>query len=504
MTRGLAVGLLAAALLFPTGAQATQAELFGPSIKSVSMGGASGALEDGAHPLTTHAAGLGLLRHDAFHLQYLGGHVLLSEVEGVTRLDGSDEVMPKVTVQPHVFAVGFAKTLGPWVTAAAHVQLPVPWIYFHETKDPWVPYSMRYQNRVARGMGTAGLSVRIPVRGAPRIGGVLLEDALQGGLWLGFALSVRPRGIINVDLDIIGLEGEPPQVEATLNDVDLAARYVIRPQVSALLDLGTFDARLEGLRVGASWSPASRTDISPIALDVEVINLAALNGLFGLVDLIKAEVFLGLTDMFDPHQVRISAATERPRFALEADVQINLWSELAASYGQVVTGLNGEQGSLSIDFGAESGPDVYDAVSGRILDDNPFRDTVDASLGVELKPPGWAVAGKPDPLELRVRFGVRWQQSAVAPSAGASGLLDGHNLGGGFGLSVLLPVTPGTLLQGPVTIDWGLQVQRLFPVGLPKTDAAIGAAAVPVQYRDGARWPGGWVIASGLAAGLSF
>ncbi|MCP4871912.1 MAG: hypothetical protein GY898_24670 [Proteobacteria bacterium] len=493
-----------ATLLAASPAAATQAELFGPSIKSASMGGASGALEDGAHPLTTNSAGLGLLRHDAFHLQYLGGHVFLSEVDGVVRRDGSDEVMPKVTVQPHVFAIGFAKMLGPWVTAAAHVQLPVPWIYFHETKDPWVPYSMRYQNRVARGMGTAGLSVRLPVRGAPKIGGVLLDDALQGGLWLGFGLSVRPRGIINVDLDIIGIEGDPPQVEATLNDVDLAARYVIRPQVSALLDFGTFDKRLEGLRLGASWSPASRTEISPIALDVEVINLAALNGLFGLVELIKAEVFLGLTDMFDPHQVRISMALDRPRFAIEADAQVNLWSQLAASYGQVVTGLNGEQGSLSIDFGGESGPDVYEAVSGRVLDDNPFHDTVDANLGVELRPPGWAIAGKPDPLELRVRFGVRWQQSAVSASPGASGLLDGHNLGGGFGLGVLLPVKPGTLLTGPVTIDWGLQVQRLFPVDLPKTDAGLGDVIVPVQYASDARWPGGWVVASGLSAGLSF
>jgi len=500
-----AAGLLLVVALLPASpAGATQAELFGPSIKSASMGGASGALEDGAHPLTTNTAGLGLLRRDAFHLQYLGGQVLLAPVVGVTRIDGREDAMPQVTVQPHVFAVGFAKTLGPWVTAAAHVQLPVPWIYFHETKDPWVPYSMRYQNRVARGMGTAGLSIRLPVRGAPRIGGVLLDDALQGGMWLGFSLSVRPRGIINVDLDIIGVEGEPPRVEAILTDVDLAARYVIRPQVSALLDFGTFDARLEGIRLGASWMPASRTDISPIALDVRVLNLGALNGLFGIVDLIRAQVFLGLTDMFDPHQVRISLAADRPRFAVEADVQINLWSELAASYGEVVTGLDGQEGSLSIDFGAEAGPDTYEAVSGRILDDDPFRDTVDASLGLELRPPGWAIPGKPDPLELRVRLGLRWQQGAVEASAGASGLLDGNNLGGGVGLGVLLPVRDGTLLKAPIAIDWGLQVQRLFPVALPKTDAAIGDAALPVRYGDDARWPGGWVIASGLSAGLSF
>jgi hypothetical protein len=500
-TAGL-LGVVSLLLTAPAGA--TQAELFGPSIKSMSMGGVSGALEDGAHPLTTNTAGLGLLRRDAFHLQYLGGHVFLSEVEGVTRLDGRDEVMPQTTVQPHVVAAGFAKTLGPWFTVAAHVQLALPWIYFHETKDPWVPYSMRYQNRVARGMGMVGMSARVPIRGAPTIGGVLLDDALQGGLWFGFSLSIRPRAIINVELDIIGLEGEPPHVAAVLRDVDLAARYVIRPQLSALLDFGTFDARLEGIRLGGSWMPASRTDISPIALDVHVINLEAVNGLFALVDLIRAEVYLGLTDMFDPHQVRISFAVERPRFAWSADVQINLWSELAASYGRVVEGLDGEQGSLSVDFAGDGDPEVYEAVSGRFLDDGPFHDTVDASMGIELRPPGWAVPGRADPLELRLRAGVRWQQGAVDPSAGPSGLLDGHNLGGGVGLGLLLPVKEGTLLSGPITVDWGLQLQRLFPVDLPKTAAAIGSLALPVRYGDDARWPGGWVIASGLSVGLSF
>ena len=294
---------IVAALTAPASASATQTELFGPSIRSVGLAGGGSALEDGAAALASSPAALGLVPRDRFSLQWLGGRVLLSEVEGVRRLDGETETMPKVTVHPQVFTLGITKTLGPWVRAGVHAQLPLPWIYFHETKDPWVPYSMRWQNRVARGMGTAGLSVRIPLRGAPRVGGVLLDDALQGGLWLGFAVSLRPRGVINVDLDIVGLEREneddPPQVVATLRDVDLAAKYVFRPQASILLDLGTFTAALQGVRIGASWAAGSQTNIAPIRLDVEVIDLENVNQLFSFVGLIRAEVYLALTDMYD-------------------------------------------------------------------------------------------------------------------------------------------------------------------------------------------------------------
>ncbi len=482
MTRTL---LLVAAFLGAGPAHAAQAELFGPSVGSASMGGVSGALEDGVHPLTTNAAAIGLMEGDAFTFQYWGGHVFLSEVEGVTRLEEGDAPMPQVTVQPHVLTAGLGKRIGPWVVAGAHVQLPLPWIYFHETKDPWVPYSMRWQNRVARGMGTAGVSVKLPLRPA---------EPGRAGLQLGFAMSLRPRGIINVDLDIVGREGDPPQVAATLRDVDLAARYVVRPQASLLLDFGLLDERLSGLRFGASYKPASRTDISPIALDVEVINLEAVNALFALVELIRAEVYLGLTDMFDPHQVRLSLAVDRPKFAVAADVQVNLWSQLAASYGSVVTGLEGEEGALTIDFGADDGPEVYEAISGRLLEDDPFRDTVDAALGVELKPADW----------LRIRAGARFTQGAVAPSPGASGLLDGHNLGGGAGVGFRIPVAGGAILDGPLRVDAGVQVQRLFGVDLPKTDEATAGLELPVSYADDARWPGGWVVAGGASLGVTF
>lgn len=500
---------IVAALTAPASASATQTELFGPSIRSVGLAGGGSALEDGAAALASSPAALGLVPRDRFSLQWLGGRVLLSEVEGVRRLDGETETMPKVTVHPQVFTLGITKTLGPWVRAGVHAQLPLPWIYFHETKDPWVPYSMRWQNRVARGMGTAGLSVRIPLRGAPRVGGVLLDDALQGGLWLGFAVSLRPRGVINVDLDIVGLEREneddPPQVVATLRDVDLAAKYVFRPQASILLDLGTFTAALQGVRIGASWAAGSQTNIAPIRLDVEVIDLENVNQLFSFVGLIRAEVYLALTDMYDPHQVRFSLAIDRPRFAVTVDVQIDAWSQLFASYGRVGGSPEGDGGSLTIEFSdAFGGTQNYEAIGGRILDDDPFRDAVSVTLGGEVRPKGITLPKHADPLELTVRAGLRYQQGAVKPSDGPSGLLDGDVLVGAAGLRVAVPVKGGAVLDGPLVLDAAVQLQRLFGVDLPKTEEGLAGLDLPVSYEAGANWPGGWVIAGGLSATVSF
>jgi len=505
----LAALAAAAALTLPAAAGATQGDLFGASIRSVGLAGGGTAMEDGAAALVTSPAALGLLRKDRFTLDWLGGHVALDEVEGVRRLDGSPDVMPKVTVQPQVLSVGLGKTIGPWVTAGVHVQLPLPWIYFHETKDPWVPYSMRWQNRVSRGMGTAGLSVRVPVRGAPRVGGVLLDDALQGGLWLGFAVSLRPQGVINVDLDIVGLEPEneddPPQVVATLRDVDLAAKYVLRPQASILFDLGTFAKSLEGIRVGASWAAGSTTDIAPIRLDVEVIDLENVNQLFSVVDLIRAEVYLALTDMYDPHQVRWSLAVDRPRFAITVDVQVDAWAQLVASYGRVGGSPDDDGGSLTIEFSdALGGPQEYDAIGGRDVDPTAFRDTLTLILGGELRPAGLTLPKHQDPLEFMVRAGVRYQQGAVRPSDGPSGILDGDVLTGAAGLRVAVPVHGGAILDGPLILDGAVQVQRLFGVDLPKTEAGLEGIDVPVRYDEDARWPGGWVVAGGLSAGVQF
>ncbi len=502
---GFVIG--AVSLLEPVPASATQADLFGPSTRSVSMAGSGTALEDGAAALTLNSGVLGLVERDFFGVGYLGARVDLSAVVGVRRLDGQTGPMPQVTAQPHVISIELVKTITPWVRAGVHVGLPLPWIYFHETKDPWVPYSMRWQNRFARGLGTAGLSVRIPVRGVPRVGGVLLDDTLQGGLWIGASVSLRPRGVINVELDITGLESEddePAQVSAVLNDVDLAAKYVLRPQVALLADFGMVHPSLDGLRLGLSWAPASSTDISPIRLDVEVLDLENVNAVFSLVELIRAEVFLSLTDFYDPHQVRISVAWDRPRLALTADVQINLWSQLSASYGRVLDGEDGEAGKLVIDLTFNDEPEEYSAIGGRTVDPAQFRDTVDVAVGAELRPPGWSLPNHPGQLELAVRLGGKYQMGAARAVDGPSGVLDGDTVGGAVGLGLSLPLREAAIFSGPVTVDWGLQVLRLLPVELPKTDEGLAGLQMPVAYDEGARWPGGWVIASGASVGLAF
>ena len=504
-TTTLAVALAVVALV-ATPVWAEQSELFGPSIQSIGMAGAGSALEDGVAVGTMNAASLGLADTDLLRLHYFGGHISLAPVQGVAWLDGRDEPMPSLSLQPQSLTVEFLKTLGPWFAAGVHVNFPIPYIYYLETKDPWVPYSMRWENRLGRGMGTAAMSIRIPVRGAPKLGGVLLEDALRGGLWFGFALSLRPKGIINVDLDIIGLEAEgdaAPQVSAVLNDVDIYSRYVWRPQLSMLLDFGTFAKQLEGFRFGISWKPESKTWISPIHLDVAVLDLENVSAVFSLVEVIQAEVWLGLIDFYDPHQVRLSLALDKPRFALTADVQINGWSQIVASYGRVVDGDDGEKGRLLIEW-ATGETDEYPAIGGRWLDQDQFRDTVDVAVGAELRPPGRAVPGTSGEVSLAVRFGGRWVQGVARPVDGPSGLIDSDTWTGAAGLGVELPFPDGWVISGPLSVDWAVQVIRITSFDLPKTREGVADVDIPVSYASGARWPGGWVVASGVSLGVVF
>jgi hypothetical protein len=500
----LAALACAAVTLLPAPARAEQAELFGPSIQSVGLAGSGTALADGAASASFNAAAMGLTETDLFRIHYLGGKIHLEEVEGVRWRDGRDEVMPSVSIQPNALTVDFTKVLGHWLRAGVHVNFPIPYIYYLETKDPWAPYSMRWENRTGRGMGTAALSFRLPVRGVPKQVGA--EHALQGGIWLGFAVQLRPKGIIKVDLDIHGLEAEGddnPEVSATLNDVDLASKYVWRPQLSFLLDFGTFHRRLEGLRFGFAWEPQSRTDISPIQLDVEVLELENVDGLFSLVEVIQAEVWLGLTDFWDPHQFRFSLALDRPRFAVTADVQINLWSQIVPSLGRVVDGENGEQGRLVIEW-ANGESDSYPAIGGRSLDQDQFRDTVDVALGAELRPPGKTLPGHSGLLALAIRMGFRWNQGVARPVDGPSGLMDSDTFTGAVGLGLSVPFKEGGAIKGPFTVDWGLQVIRITAFDLPKTGQAMAGLSVPVEYTSDARWPGGWVVVSGASVGIAF
>jgi len=476
-------------------AQAGQVELFGPSVRSAGLAGGGWALEDGAAALTVQAAAFGLGERDDFRVHFMGGHVSLEPVSGLTRLDGSQATAPRVSTQPSVFVADFSKGISPWLRVGAHVSLSLPFMYSLETKDPWVPYSMRWQNRISRSLGTAGFSVRIPVRGTDES-----NDPFAGGLWFGASLSIRPHGIIGVDLELEGVaSADGGAVEATLSEVVLSAKYVLRPQFSLLADFGAAHPKLDGFRVGIAYMPESTTDIDPIRLDVAVLGLGEVNAVFALIDRLEAQVSLGITDFYDPHEIHISLALERPRFALSADLKIGLWSQLAASYGRVV---DGEPSELVVTFGTGS-TEVFPVVSGRFLDSSNFEDTVEATLGGEGR---LALAQAPVVgTELRLRGGLRYMQGVVGTSSGPLATLDGDAVTGSFGVGLVLPLRHSNQRLGPIKVDWAIQGTRLLPQDLPKTEEGLsGVRALPVSWDEGAAWGGGWVLVSGLSVGIGF
>lgn len=504
--------LALAALLLAGPAHAYQAEIFATSPRTLGLAGAGAALGDGAGSTYAAPAALGIAKTDQFRLNWIGGVVHLAEVVGVQRVDdegvvipaselGPDQRLPEQAITPNGVTIDLLKRLGPWLTAGAYVTFPIPYLYFHDSQDAWSPNTVRWRNRMAQATGFVGGSVRLPVRGLPSKVG---DSALQGGVWLGASVGILPKANIEIDLDLIGVGGEvAPFIDVALRDVDLVVRARFRPAFSALVDLGTFTKRFEGTRIGLTYRPETRVDIDPIHLNVAVEGLANLATIFTLVNRIEAEVWLGLVDNYEPHQLKGSFAVQRPRWAATLDVEWSQWSRLVASYGRVVEGDDGTGGSLILDLAGDNDFE-YTVVGRRVIPDDAFRDTVDIAVGVELVPlvvPTWP--GKP-PLTVAVRAGYRYQPAMLRPTDGPSALLDGgsHTIGVGAGLTA-----PSLALfkDGPFLFDWGLQVQRLGGIALPKTDAALnGIAGIPVVYSEGAHWPGGWAVVTGVQVGTGF
>lgn len=500
-------GLLLLVLLLPVPAAASQSDLFGPSLPRVAMAGAGGALADSAGGVVLTPASLGLAQEDLVRTHWLGGTLQLQEVTGVTRLDGKDDPMPQVPIAPNGITVDLLKTIGPFVRVGAWVNVSLPYLYFHDSKDPWVPYSARWQSRYARSMGGVGGSVRIPLRGIPKkdAGEEAWRSALQGGLWIGASFTLRPRGIIDIDLDLVGrTEGDETRIDTVLRDVDLIAEPVLRPVVSMLFDFGTIHRSLEGVRLGGSWQAESTTQINPIGLDVEVRGLGELNALFSLVDRIQAQVWLGLFDFYDPHQVKVSAAWEHERFAVAVDVQWNQWSALGASYGRVVRSLDGEEGRLDLVLDTPSGENVlsYPVAGGRSISSDAFHDTWDLFVGGEVRPPDVALPTGDRPLSVAVRLGYRYQPSFAEPTDGPSALLesDTHSFGGGVGVTL-----PGPKGFTPLVFDAALQGVHMEGMDLPKTAAGMaGVVEPPVAWSEDASWGGGWGLVGGVSVGVGF
>jgi len=505
--------LFLVALLAAPAAHAHQAEQFGTSPRTMAFAGAGEALGDGAGSTYGMPAALGLAKTDQFRLNWIGGVVNLSEVVGVQRIDAEGEVipadqltedqrLPEQALTPNGLTIDLMKRLGPWLTAGAYVTFPIPYLYFHDSQDAWAPNTVRWRNRMAQATGFVGGSVRLPVRGVPAKVG--MDSALQGGLWLGVSLGILPKANIEIDLDLIGVgEDVEPFVDVALRDVDLVVRARFRPVFSALLDMGTFVKKWEGTRVGVTFRPETRVDIDPIHLNVAVEGLGNLATIFTLVNRIEAEVWLGLVDFYEPNQLEGSFAVERPRWSASVDVMWSQWSRLVASYGRVVDGDDGTGGSLTLDLAGDN-DFLYTVLGRRVIDEDAFRDTVDVAFGVELVPlvlPTWP--GKP-PLTVAVRAGYRYQPAMLRPTDGPSALLDGgaHTIGVGVGMTA--PSLP-LFKDGPFLFDWGLQVQRLEGMALPKSEAGLaGIAGMPVVYSDGANWPGGWAVVTGLQVGTGF
>jgi len=344
-------------------------------------------------------------------------------------------------------------------------------------------------------MATVGFSGRIPIRGVKTE-----NDPFAGGLWLGAAFSIRPRGVIDVRLDLEGVSNsEGDAVEALLSEVVLAAKYMVRPQLSLLFDFGAIDARLSGFRFGASYFAEATTDISPIRLDVAVLGLGEVNAVFALVERLQADVALGLSDFYDPHQVHLSLALERPRFAITGDVKVALWSQMVPSYGRIA---DAEGSELLVEFGSDL-VEVFPVVSGRYFDETAFRDTVEATFGAEGRIP--LPKAKASGTELRIRGGLRYMQGIVVPNEGPMASIDGDTLSVGLGVGAVIGLKHANERLGPVKVDWALQGIRLFGHALPKSAEALsGAGQVPVEWSEDAEWTGGWGLVSGVSVGLGF
>ena len=496
-------------------AHAHQADQFATSPKTLGMAGAGSALTDSGGAMFSMPSTAALEPTDIFRIAWIGGVVHLSEVVGVERIDADGVVLerdslppsdrlPEQALAPQSVTVDLVKKLGPWLTAGAYVTFPVPYLYFHDSQDPWSPSVVRWRNRSSQATGVVGGSIRIPVRGLTGVGGVTKESALQGGVWFGFSLGVLPKANIEIDLDLIGVddgEGEP-FIDVALRDVDLAVRARFRPTFSLLIDGGTFHEKLAGGRVGITVRPPTRVDIDPIRLDVSVLGLDNLAPLFALVDRIQAEVWLGLVDFYEPWQVKLSLAHQADRWAVTLDLQWSEWSSLVASYGRVVMGGEGDGGSLNLELGAGLGGE-YAVVGRRVIGAEAFKDTLDVAVGGEVVPlelPVWP--GKP-PLRVTIRAGYSFQPEMLNPTNGPSALLDGAVHSGAIGVGVSGPSLP--LFSGPMYVDWGLQVQKIGRMDLPKTESGLESVdGLRVVYSEGSHWPGGWGLVTGLQVGTGF
>lgn len=499
----LLLGLLLA--LVPAPAAAGQYEHYGAGPQSQALAGAGRLLPDCGAASIGQPAAIGLGAGDCTRIFGLVGRVDLAEVEGVTRLDGIDGAMPPVVVQPASIGFDMVKNLGPWFRAGGWVFMSLPELFHHGTKDPWVPYSVQYQNRFARSMASLAISARIPILGLPR-DGKTLDDVQRGGLHVGFGLTVRPRGIIDIDLDLIGRETDDGDgvIDVVLRDVRLIARPDLRPELSVVFDFGSVHPALEGLRLGGGWRNEATTSISPIGLDVTVLGLDELNGLFALVERLQAQVWLGLVDFYDPHQVHLSAAFDRPRFAVSVDAQWNHWARLGPSWGRVVQGGEGQAGQLDLELRQPDGSTrtfSYSVRSGRTVDTGAFRDTVQIAVGGVVRPPP---APLPDgEIAFEVRAGYRYKPGLARPSEGLWAGIDGdtHTFGGG--LQVGFP-TPATF-KGPFTVELAVQGQRLAGLELGRpSSTGVGVDDFPVRWSSDASWSGGWVVTGGLGLGLAF
>jgi len=485
-------------------ASASSVELYGRSVADVGRAGAGSVLEDGASAVAGNPGALGLVPGDVFRFGYLGGVISLDEVEGVTPNSEGEQRLPGQALVPHRLAAGLVKTLGNWARLGVLVDVPVPYIYWHDTKDPWQPYAVRWQNRFARTVAWAGASVRLPVRGIPGKRGVSEDQALQGGLWLGASVSAHPVGTIDIDLSLEGRAVDSgTDVTVVLGNVDLSARALFRPHLGLVFDFGTLAEVLSGLRLGVSWANEMRVDISPIELDIGVAGLGELSSLFSVVERIQAVVWLGLVDFYDPHRVILGLAWDRPRFAVAVDVTWSGWSRLVPSYGRVLQPDDAGAETFEIVSSVEGLAGSYPVVGGRTITDESFADTWDLAIGFEGRLPEHPLPQAARPLALVLRAGYRYRPAVLRPSSGPSALLDGDIHAAAFGLGLSGPNLP--LFDGPLRVDGSFQVARIEGMALPKTEEGLeGFEALPVTYAEGAHWPGGWSMVGGIELSLGF
>ena len=505
--------LLAIALLAPVGAQANPADLFGLGGPSMGRAKVGLLLDADAFAVWRNPATMAFAERDDFSFSAYGGWMRFDcfdgqapgddgcaasihsdgDQDGLVRADDPDDLWsPPAYESPNGLQLGYLRAFRKWLRVAFAATLPGNRVALVEMQDPYLPHYIRWKNRPQRLGLYLGASVR-PV------------DGLSVGL--GFSILAQAR--IDLDFDITAevsdgeLQGEGSAVRADLYVNPRSVRAEIRPAVAPIIglawDLGMLTPALKGLRLGAVYRHPIQIKVEPTVLGLEFnVVVTDIEDLGEVLIPIQAQVVYTAVDFATPRQVAWSVSYDHPRFAVGLDMSWNQWSKVVPNVAIIDEDLTDMQVGL-IDLDA-------DVLNARSLDDLQLHDTVDARLGIELRPPAARLRGKVGSrfgeLGLVVRAGYGLEPTFVGEQSGRTTVLDNttHVVSGGLGLWTF---DPFQLLRGPVSLDGFVQLHLLQDRVHTKV-AQPDPGDLPEGWPEGGQvHSGGLVIVAGGSLRLS-